>query len=556
MSLLIAADPDEEIDFGELSEMQPPHTLGPKTMLYIRVRFSDQKEDFEPIDLATLTERQALCEKFWFENSYGKSSLTTTFTDTITLPESANFYENDISQLYEDALPLVKAAGEAKGEDWDSDHYDFYTLLMPKGNWGRAGDALVGGRHSRLYGPNHSTVRTASHEFGHNLGLRHANYWRTDSTSPIGRDSIPGGYVGDDEGDEWIEYGHKFSVMSAQAGGGDLDEGRGHYTTGEKVKLDWLVGEDWDWVSVDQTTATPIRLHRHDVEAENLDSMIPGVARAVKINVDTGDYAETDKRRYWLSYRRLPTNGVAGDWLPYGLQVDWQRETYGEDGSILLDMTPYTEDSRRIIGSLRLFGTMNVDNGDKEDGGVVVGRTYSDEIADIHFTPIARGGEKPNEWIDVLVNIDTQDENTDPEITSFTASSTAVAANEVVDFSVNAEDKDGDLLYYTWTFGDNSMVVESINSTTASKSWKNNDIFSVRVTVSDGKGGSDSKVIYVEVGDISDRPAIRGRVIAGGLPLEGAIVKLHSEWEDERGGFEAWANAWTDENGAMSCSTP
>ena len=85
VSLLFAAEPDEEINFATLSEMpSAPHTLGPKTMLYIRARFSDQEEDFEPIDLATLKDRQSLCEAFWFENSYGKSSLTTTFTDTIT----------------------------------------------------------------------------------------------------------------------------------------------------------------------------------------------------------------------------------------------------------------------------------------------------------------------------------------------------------------------------------------------------------------------------------------------------------------------------------------
>ena len=131
--------------------------------------------------------------------------------------------------------------------------------------------AAVGGRSSQLFGPDSSNVSIASHEFGHNLGLWHANYWRTDSISPIGRDSIPGGYVGDEEGDEWIEYGHRFSVMNGgQDSTGDLQEGRAHYTTGEKVQLDWLVAEDGDWMSVDQTTATPIRLYRHDVRVGRL----------------------------------------------------------------------------------------------------------------------------------------------------------------------------------------------------------------------------------------------------------------------------------------------
>ena len=523
----------EEFDYPEL---QSPHTEGSKTMLYIRARFSDQEADHEPIDLTTLEERQEDCEAFWYENSYGKSSLTTTFTDTITLPNPANYYadlETDqLKTLIEDALPLARAEGRDKDQDWDEANYDFYTLITTGGEFGYGGKAFLGGRGSHLNGRGASRVRTASHEFGHNLGLRHANYWFTDSTSPIGRDSIPDGYVEDEDGDEWIEYGHRFSVMSGQRGSGDLNEGRGHYTTGEKVRLDWLVSGDGDWVSVNQTTTTPIRLYRQDVESDHFTERIRGVARAIRIDVDSGDYAETDKRRYWLSYRRLPTNGVAEDWLPYGLQVDWQLETYGKDGSIQLDMTPYTQDDPHQDTETRF------DNADKEDAVVVIGRTYSDEVADIHFTPIAQGGENPNEWIDVLVNIGTQDGNTDPEITSFTASSTTVESYEVVDFLVEAEDPDGDTLYYTWTFGDNSMVVESLNSNSASKRWDENDVYTVRVTVSDGKGGSDAKEIHVGVGDVSDLLAIKGRVIAGGFPVQEVRVNIGQEEQ-----------AWTDGNG-------
>ena len=556
VSLVFAAEPDEDIDFAGLTEMQSDHTLGPKTMLYIRVRSTYHRDDYDPVDLETLKERQALCEKFWFENSYGKSSLTTTFTDTISLPEGLDYYQYGKHRLDEDALPLAKAAGEAKGVDWDEANYDFYTLLTPDGNWGLVGAAAVGGRSSQLFGPDSSNVSIASHEFGHNLGLWHANYWRTDSISPIGRDSIPGGYVGDEEGDEWIEYGHRFSVMNGgQDSTGDLQEGRAHYTTGEKVHLDWLVAGDGDWMSIDQTTATPIRLYRHDVRSEDLGAMLTGVPRAIKINLDSGDYTEKEKRRYWLSYRRLPTNLVPGIWLPHGLQVDWQRETYGFDGSILLDMTPYTQDTPTRISNVH--SSPSVDISDKSDGVVVIGRTYSDDVADIHFTPIARGGDNPNEWIDVLINIGTQEENTAPEITSFTASSTEVAPEEVVDFSVAAEDKDGDTLYYTWTFLSpyNTLDFENLNSKTASRSFgiprkRNGYLFPVRATVSDGKGGSDSKAVNIIVGDLSDYPAIRGRVTSGGLPIEGAIVKLFSVWEDEEGGYRAEFNAWTDSDGS------
>ena len=530
----------------ELPEMESEHTEGPKKMLYIRARFSNQDANYEPNSLATVMERQADCEAYWFENSYGKSSLTTTFTDVITLPNSATYYADltsgRLNALFNDALPLVKAAGEAKGLDWDEANYDFYTMLTTGGTWGYAGVAGVGGRRSHLNGAGSSNVRTASHEFGHNLGLRHANYWRTDSTSPIGRDSIPGGYVGDAERDERIEYGHKFSVMGAQNGGGDLNEGRGHYTTGEKVFLDWLVADDNDWVSIDQTTPEPIRLYRHDVESEFFASMTSGVPRAIKINQDSGDYSETNKRRYWLSYRRLPTNGIAEDWLRHGLEIDWQRENYGGDGSIQLDMTPFSRDDTNTNPNARR------DNNDKEDGALIIGRTHSDEIGDIHFTPIAQGGENPNEWIDVLVHLGTQENNQEPVIEAFSASVLEVGLGEQVDFSVNAEDPDGETVYYAWTFGDNAMVVESLNSATASKSWDSNGYYPVRVTVSDGKGGTDTKEIIIRVGTVPDSFSISGRVIHAGLPVENARVNIGGNvqaWTDGRGRYTLPGVRWT-----------
>ena len=536
VDLLFSEDPDRAGGDPDLPKIQSAHTEGPKTMLYIRARFSDQAANYEPNDLATLMPRQAACEAFWHENSYGKSSLSTTFTDVITLPNSASYYADltsgRLNALFDDALPLVRAAGTAKGVDWDESNYDFFTMLTTGGTWGYAGVASVGGRRSHLNGAGSSNIRTASHEFGHNLGLRHANYWRTDSTSPIGRDTVPGGYVGDGVGDERIEYGHKFSVMGAQNGGGDLNEGRGHYTTGEKVHLDWLVEENTDWMSVDASTPVPIRLYRHDVETEFFDSMIPGVTRGIKVNQDSGDYADTNKRRYWLSYRRLPTNGVSENWLPFGVQVDWQRETYGNDGSILLDMTPFSNDSTNTNP------TIGRDNPDKEDAVLVIGRTFSDEVADIHFTPIGQGGDNPNEWLDVIINIGTQNENSDPEISLFTASSLHVGGSEPVSFEVSAEDPDGDTIYYSWNFGDGTLPTESLNATIVTKSWNENGFLPVRVTASDGKGGTDTKEILIDVSPSLGGFSIQGRVLHAGLPVENARVTI-----------ENYAEAWTDGDG-------
>ncbi|MEM9479607.1 MAG: LamG-like jellyroll fold domain-containing protein [Verrucomicrobiota bacterium] len=526
-ALILAQDGEGETGGGIAAESA--HTEGSKTMLFIRARFADQDPSFEPLGLSTTQTRQTNSEQYWKDYSYGKSDLTTTITDTVTLSINTPSSSPGLSTMLSEARTAAVAANPA----WNHNNFDFYTVLTSGGSFGYAGVAFVGGTGSHLNGGGSANPRTALHEYGHNLGLRHAQYWRTDSPSPIGRDSFPG-YRGDGSNAEHVEYGHRHSTMSAQGGSGDIDGGRGHFTTGELVRLDWLVQGDNDWENI--TTSGTHRIYRFDLNEPDFASMLTGVTRAVKINLDSNDYVNpSNRRRYWLNYRYQPTNGVSENWLPHGVRVNWQRNTYGSDGSIMLDMTPYTRNSTTVGGS------WTTDNSDKEDGVLLIGRTYSDRFADIHITPTATGGTDPNEWIDVTVNIGTQGSNAPPIINSFTASATQVNTGQAVTFNVSATDPNGDTLAYGWDYADATRILTALNQPSATKSWGTEGQYVVRCFVSDMKGGHVTEDILITVGNPTNQYTISGRVLHGGIPVEGARVNIGNNYE-----------AWTESDGTYT----
>ncbi len=508
-----------------------PWTEGGKTMLYIRARFADEAPTYEPVSFTDAQTNQAMAETFWKENSYGKSTLTTTITTAVvTLPKNGSEYVNNFFALREDA----KAAALAANPAWNHNNFNFYTIVtnFATNNQGQgfnySGIAQVGGPGSHLL-RTFISVRTASHEYGHNLGLNHSEYWLTDSPSPIGRDSIPGGYVGDTANDERIEYGHKFAVMGGQFDGA-FEQGRAHYTAGDKSKLDWLANSN----VITTTNSGTYRLFRHDVPEPLLGSMSNNVARAIKIDLPaTTPPGISPPYKYWLNYRWLTQDGIATTYLRNGIQVDWRRDD-SQARSVMLDMTPYSRDS----GPYGANPGYSADNDDKEDGVLLIGRTFSDTAAGIHFTPIARGTNAPNEWLDIVINIGTQSNNIAPVISNFTVSNTNPAVGANVNFAVTATDTNGDTLAYHWDLGDNSIQPSILNQPTRSKSWTNAGIYTVRVEVSDMKGGKTTASQLIRVGSPTNNGTIQGRVTQAGRPVEGALVRA--------GGI----NAWTESDGS------
>src|SRR5439155_20828593 len=94
-----------------------------------------------------------------------------------------------------------------------------------------------------------------------------------------------------------------------------------------------------------------------------------------------------------------------------------------------------------------------------------------------------------------VVNIGLFPSNQAP-VLHLNASATSVAVREVASFAAVAHDADGDLVAYSWDFGDGTF---GTNSPTASTSWSSPGEYAVRCVVTDMKGGvaSQSKIVSV-----------------------------------------------------------
>lgn len=465
-------------------------TEGPKTLLWITADFPDTQG--WPQSLATISNTMATLTNYFREASFGRMTMTVTVcTNLVSLTNNASYYTNRFGTLLQHARDLAKSNG------YDYAGYDLYGVFTDEnttngGNFAYAGKAYIGSAGTHLVDP-YYTLRTTGHELGHNLGLQHANYWRTDSDWCIGQDTLSSGYVTNTTGAERIEYGHRFTLMSAQTGT-DMDNGTAHFAAREKLKLNWITSTQ----SVTTTTGGVFRIGRHDSFGAT------NAVLSVTINKTTGDYT-LGGRQYNLSYRRrfsaYPTQSR-------GIEVDFVKSSYGSDGAILLDMTPFSNDD--AAGA-----SWTDDNTDKQDAALLIGRTYSDILAGIHITPTALGGDVSNEWVDVTVKIGSFPTNRRPDLV-LTANTNAAATGAWVGFTATASDLDGDALAYEWHFTTPTLLVtNSLNAASCSNKWSAAGQYVVRCTVSDMKGGLNITSLLVTVGG-STNPSLRGNVFWNG----------------------------------------
>jgi hypothetical protein len=132
--------------------------------------------------------------------------------------------------------------------------------------------------------------------------------------------------------------------------------------------------------------------------------------------------------------------------------------------------------------------------------------------------------------------------NRAPTLTSGpSASATTMNEQEAITLSVSASDADGDPLTYAWTQTAPASPTGSFNSTTsATPTWTAPDVtangtYTLRVTVSDGKGGSVAGSINITVQKVNQPPTVAATITGPSTLLAGSTGSLSITASDPDG---------------------
>jgi len=305
------------------------YTEGRKRLLLMRPIFTDYT--------SIMTTNQALSHyiafsNFMYELSYGKHVLAglrsgSDITPELLLPGVVADYDNTgLGKLYNTCKDVATT-----NFGYDLSKYDFlYVCTAGRPSATYAGLAFVGGVGFHLAN-SYWGEGTASPEYGHNLGLNHANFWQTDAKSVIGLGTS-------------IEYGDNDDPM------GGAGTSPNSYGSRYKNYLNWI--HDSDIATV--TNSGTYRLYTFD---NNVGVGLRGLRFPRDASVN-----------YWLQYRTRKGGKARSN----GAQVLWT----GNDN----------RNSR--------FLDMMLKNG-SGDNALTIGRTFSDTNFDLHITPIGKGNTFP-----------------------------------------------------------------------------------------------------------------------------------------------------------------
>ena len=429
--------------------------IGNFRCLYIRVTYPDQMR-------APNTEARAYTDmqnvsRFFLENSFGRLTTTSVVTPLVVLPHTRAWYIAKDSEV--DGLGLVHSHARAEARRLGYDNSQFNCTIVRVNEGPRLSGISWGGGDSVWVSWDGMDV--LNHECGHSLGRNHANFWRTSDGSAIG--------VGENQ-----EYGNSFDVMGGGGGFG------AHYNSHSKRSLGWLSDPYVHRPGTTQSFNGIYRIHAYDQPR-----LEEGKRYTLRVDKDA-------QRRFHFEYH--PAAG--GAWPN---QLLMMMSGLGSNAGHLVDTTPGSD-------------------GGKGDGGIQMGRTFSDFESDLHITLLSRNGTVP-ESLDMALMRGPFPGNRPPVVT-LAASATQIAVNGSVTFTATASDPDGDALAYHWDFSDGHVAA---STPTVTRTFTSTDQQTVCLTVSDMKGGTARAHVFLTIGN-PGRVLASGRITIDGRPLPGVRV--------------------------------
>lgn len=443
----------------------PANSIGARSQLIIRADLQDKLLSadgaFTDDDLRT---HMQVVSAFHERQTFGQTSFPDAKLDivpgTIVIPYTQAQIEDGItpgapasasSAIHDSATAAAAALG------YNLSSYDHLTVIHPslggRVNW--YGLASVGGRNH--WENANLSVAAWSHELGHNFSAPHSGVFVPNDVYAV---------ISDPEDATQIEGGTGLDVM----GGGGVSPSGDEFAY-LKTKAGWFdVGTETINVTANSGT---YRLHATD----DGGSIVSGRHYAYRVR-------RNDIQDYWIEYRARTTdpyldNGaifVSRNFGPAASQLGFNT------AARVLDLTPESMPG-------------NYEDGDGADGTLLVGRTYSDVDAQLHFTVLARHEETGNNYIDLEINKGSFPGNNGP-VTTLTADVINATMGQAINFTGTASDADGDALSTFWNFGDGSFTNSTLTPTHA---YSAAGEYIATFEVSDRKGGSATRKVVIKV---------------------------------------------------------